>query len=364
MKVLLVHGTNMISGGEAVSLKIAGKLKNVDEFTFFLPGQPKDSNTFRDFKVYYPEKSNPINIIKSLIATIREEEPQIIHAQGTRAAFFVKFAFVFGTHRAKFIYTLHGIHFIKRRFPLGLLSLLCEKLTNGLVDALVCVGRDDFDLALELKLIKSDRLFLIDNGIDVVATSDSDDKDLKKELDIKGKTIITTVCRLHYQKDVDSLIRAFSMLQRTDVELLIVGDGPERTRLERLSSDLGLNKIIYFLGNRSDVGKILSITDIFVLSTNWEGRPLVVLEAWAHKKPVVVSNVHGLRDLIEDGKNGLLFNHGNPKDLSVKIESILDDKNLGTKLGGGGYNLVKSKYTSEIMSENYNKLYMKISDSS
>jgi glycosyltransferase involved in cell wall biosynthesis len=360
MKILLVHGTEKISGAENVSLNIAINLRNNYEFCFFVPGEPVSKKKFLNFNVFYPASRGFLNLLKTLKKVIDAEKPDIIHAQGTRAAFFVKFAFMFGARRAKFIYTLHGIHFTKRSFPFNFLTLLCEGLTNSYVDALVCVGKDDFDLAMKLKLIRPRRLFSIDNGIDVEVFPGGNE-DLKRKLGAEGKIVIITICRLHRQKDVGSLIGAIPLLKGENIKLLVVGDGPERAGLEKLSRDLGVEGAIDFLGARNDVDDLLSITDIFILSTHWEGQPLVVLEAWAHKNPVIASNVHGVRDLIEDGENGLLFEHGNPKALSEKIKLVLRNGRLGIKLGENGYGTVKSKYTSKIMSENYDKLYWEIS---
>ncbi len=359
MKVLLVHGTNLVSGGEAVSLGIA-KTLGKHNFVFFLPGKPGDENLFLTFGVYYPYRRGLVRLIRRLIEVMRKEKPDIVHAQGLRAAALVKVAYYLSGKKGKFIYTLHGIHFIRKQLPARVAFLLFEKVTNKLVDALVCVGRDDFELAKTLHLVSSEKLFLIRNGINLRDVKNTRSGHVETGSCKEDQVVITTVCRLHHQKDVGSLIEAVSMLRENGVMLLIVGDGPERSQLEMLSASLCLDGRINFLGNRSDVDQILSITDIFVLSTHWEGLPLVVLEAWAHKKPVIASKVHGVKDLINDGDNGLLFDESAPRDLSEKIISILKNRDLGVRLGENGYHLVKAQYALEIMAKNYDALYAKI----
>lgn len=348
MKILMVHSTEKVSGGENVSLNIARSLKEEFSFCFFAPAEPISKDKFDGFSVFYPKNGGLVNSVTELKKVIREQKPDLVHAQGTRAAMFVKFAFISGTKKIKFLYTLHGIHFINRPFPLDFISVIYERLTNCFVSGLICVGKDDFDLARRLRLIRSGRLFLIDNGINI-KTEVADKTTAEK--------VIVSVSRLHYQKDIGSLIKAAYLLNNKDVKFLIVGDGPERKELEKLTEKLDLKGRVDFLGNREDVGRILSLSDVFVLSTNWEGQPLVILEAWASKKPVVASNVHGVKDLVENGKTGLLFRHKDPADLANKIDYLLDNKEVAKRMGENGYNLVKSKYTTSIMSENYQMLY-------
>jgi glycosyltransferase involved in cell wall biosynthesis len=362
MKILMVHSTEKVSGGENVSLGIADCLRGVFDFVFFAPAKPVSMERFVGYGVFYPKGRGFMNLLRELKEVINSERPDIVHAQGARAALFTKMAFIEGAHRAKFVYTLHGIHFVRKKFPRNFISLLIERFAGGLIDALVCVGEDDLELARTLHLAKNDKLFLIENGVKVEGVGEEDKRRLREELSLGGEKIIVTVCRLHYQKDVETLIRAIDLLRDRNVRLLVVGDGPKRRELEELSKSLDLGGAVDFLGNRNDTEVFLSIADIFVLSTNWEGQPLVVLEAWARKKPVVVSNVHGVKDIVQDGENGLLFQHKNPDDLSRKIAWLFDNENAGARMGENGYRLVRSKYTVEIMAGHYGDLYLKLTN--
>lgn len=364
--ILFILSSEKLSGGEKIALNIAKGLKNEFDFIFFLPQKPQKEfeEELKDFKIYFPEKKSFLEIIKSLKKIIFDFQFSSIHVHGTRASIFLKLV-LFLTLRKdfKFIYTLHGIHFIRRRLPINLIFLIWEIITNCLfVDYLICVGKDDYDLANKLKLIKKNKLFLIENGINLQEYQNIESEFLRKNFNLQDEIIITTVCRLHYPKDVETLIKSINLLRNENIILFIVGDGPDMKKLKNLVEKLKLENKIIFLGFKKEVKEILQDSDIFVLSTRWEGLPLVILEAWAMKKPVIASAVHGIKGLIKDEENGILFNFGDPEDLKDKILLLLKDQNLKTKIAENGFKLVQEKYNIENMIVKYKKLFRLINE--
>lgn len=173
--------------------------------------------------------------------------------------------------------------------------------------------------------INKNKIEVILNGIEV---SKYDYLDIK-ELDGKVKKDFTFVFigRLIYQKGVDILVKSFSLLERG--ELIIVGDGSERKNLENLVNDLGINERVKFLGIRKDIPEILSYSDCFVLPSRYEGLPMVLLEAVASKKIIIVSNFESAKEIIEDGINGMVFPVENEQALKDKLLlAMSDDKNV------------------------------------
>lgn len=359
MKILFVQGTEKISGGERIALDIANNLRNDFESVFFLPQKPTEEalGFYKEFNPHYPKKIGFREVIKELINVINLIKPDIIHAQGTRAAFFIKLAYLVRSKKERFIYTLHGIHFIHKTFPFNRLFLIFERLTNKLADTLICVGEDDFNLAKKLRLIKEEKLILIKNGIDFKKFESIEKGFLREKFNIKNEIIITTACRLHYQKDVETLIRSINLLRNYPLIFFIVGDGPERKKLEILTKNFGLENKVKFLGFQKEVEKILADSDIFVLSTKWEGLPLVILEALALKKPVIGSAVGGVKELIKDNLNGFLFQLGSEKELAQKIRILIGDENLRKKFGENGFNPIKENYNLQEMINGYSKHY-------
>ncbi|GIW67112.1 MAG: hypothetical protein KatS3mg095_1010 [Candidatus Parcubacteria bacterium] len=361
-KILFVLSSEKLSGGERVALDIAYNLKEEFEFIFCLPKEPSKEfkELLKSFKLFYSQNSKILEVSKKIGEIIKKESPEIIVAHGTRASIYLKIfllkSLIF-KRNFKFIYILHGIHFIRYKFPKNFIFYLWEVVTNRfLVDYLICVGKDDFELAKKLKLNKN--IVLIENGINYKDYENIRLGILKKEFDLKEDTIVlTTICRLHYQKDIVTLIKAINLLKNENTVLFVVGDGPDRKKLEDLTKKLNLENKIKFLGYRTDIKEILADTDIFILSSKWEGLPIVILEAWASKKPVIASNVHGIKSLVEDNKDGLLFEFKNEKDLVQKINFLIKNEEAKSMLAENGYNKVKKFYNLEIMVNNYEDLF-------
>lgn len=134
---------------------------------------------------------------------------------------------------------------------------------------------------------------------------------------------LITVCRLVNWKGVDELIKIVAQL--TETGLIVVGDGPERSRLETLAYDLGVSERVCFTGQvpRAEVPAYLKAADLFVLNSRYEGLPHVVLEALAAGKPVVATSVGGTPEVVQHGVNGLLVPPGDSKWLGEAVQEML-----------------------------------------
>jgi glycosyltransferase involved in cell wall biosynthesis len=359
-KILFILSSGKLSGGEKVALDIANGLKNEFEFIFYLPEEPQKEflEYLKDFKVYFSKDKAIFKISKNLKEAIVKENPDIIVCHGIRSSIYLKITLFYLKKNFKFIYVLHGIHFIRRKFPFNYIFLFWEIFTNRIfVDKLVCVGKDDFDLARKLKLSKKEKIVLIENGININEYRNIPSGFLRKKFQLNNVKILLTICRLHYPKDVKTLIKALNLLRNENLVLFIVGEGPDRKDLEKLVDSLNLNEKIKFLGFQKEVKEILKDADIFVLSTRWEGLPIVILEAWASKIPVIASNVHGIKNLIENEKDGLLFEFGNEKDLTEKIKILLKNEEMRKKLAENGFLKVAQKFNIERMINQYKLLF-------
>jgi glycosyltransferase involved in cell wall biosynthesis len=359
-KILFILSSGKLSGGEKVALDIANGLKDDFNFIFYLPEEPQKEflEYLSDFEVYFTKDKSIFKISRNLKEIINKKNPDIVVCHGTRSSIYLKKLLFSLKKNFTFIYVLHGIHFIRRKFPLNYIFLFWEIFTNRIfVDRLVCVGEDDFNLAKKLKLINENKLTLIENGIDISGYQNIYYGFLKEKFNLNNKKVLITICRLHYQKDVKTLIKAINLLREKNLILFIIGDGPDRKELEKLVNDLNLNDKIKFLGFQKKVREILKDADIFILSTRWEGLPIVILEAWASKVPVIASNVYGIKSLIESWKNGLLFEFNNEKDLAEKIKILIKNKELKEKLVNGGYLKIKTEYNLSKMIKRYEKLF-------
>lgn len=170
---------------------------------------------------------------------------------------------------------------------------------------------------------------LIPYGIEVPEPEDvylQQDCEIRKEFQIPPDAFVWSAAgRLCEQKGFTDLLDAFSRLEETDngPYLIIIGDGEDRRQLEDMSVEKGMGKRVFFTGYRDDVGRILRMTDAFVLSSLWEGGPLVVLEAMAAGLPVVATRVGDTPSMVEDGVSGILVEPGDPQQLSTAMRMIM-----------------------------------------
>lgn len=167
-------------------------------------------------------------------------------------------------------------------------------------------------------------------------TEKSLDKHAKKEslgLNPIAK-IVGSVGRLAPQKGYSYFLDAAALLVKDfpEINFLIIGDGELRTELESQTSQLGLNKQVFFMGAREDVEELIPVMDVFVNSSQWEGLPTVIMESMAARVPVVATNVGGNAELIKDQATGWLVPPNNAFQLADTIGKVLteDEKRLAS----------------------------------
>jgi len=161
-----------------------------------------------------------------------------------------------------------------------------------------------------------------------------------------GRTILTA-CRLVPWKGVDRLIAILAQLPNT--RLAIAGEGPDRARLEALAREHGVAKRVVFLGTlgSAQVRALMQASDVFVLNSNYEGLPHVVLEAMAAGIPVVATNVGGTSEVITQEETGLLVQTGDDRGLLNAIRRILDSSALTERLASEARRRIEREFGEE-----------------
>ena len=357
-KILVVDSSAGIGGGQRIAFDICSSLRDRFEFIVTSP------------KGVYNEKYSAIKIkirilsgvfpIKQIRRIIIEEKPDIIHAHGTRAAVWSRAAILLTERKTALIYTLHGLHIAKRKGVSKAVLLIIERILNRWTDVLVCVSQADKDEVLGYRLIDPKKVVVIRNGIDIDAFKADEDsiRCLRAKEGLKDKIVLTGIGRLHPPKDFSTLLKAASILAKEgmDLVLLIAGDGLLRRALEEETETLGLKDRVRFLGFREDVAGIIASSDIVVLSSNWEAFGLVCIEAGAAKKPIIASDIEGIKEAVVNGVTGYLFRKGDPKDLAEKILLLTAPKKRAV-MGLAGYEYVTKNFDVARMAKDYGRLY-------
>jgi glycosyltransferase involved in cell wall biosynthesis len=195
--------------------------------------------------------------------------------------------------------------------------------------------------------IPRDRLSTILNGVDLnhfrpaMRTRDA------------GPPVIGCTARLHRKNDHATLLRAFACLSThwPEARLLLVGRGPEESRLKVLADTLGVSARVHFLGEQPDVAPHLEQVDVYVQASMAEGMPNSVLEAMAAGLPVVATAVGGTPEVVVDGETGLLVPPHDPVALAGAIEKLLADREMATAFGRAGRARVEAHFGEGVMLE-------------
>ena len=175
----------------------------------------------------------------------------------------------------------------------------------------------------------------------------------------KGTRLIGAIGRLWPQKRVKDIIWAADLLQcvRDDLHFLIIGDGPQRNRLEHYAEQCCVSQRVHFLGERSDVPRLLPHFDLLMLASSYEGQSNAIMEAMSAGLPVVATDIPGNRDLVIPGETGLLFDVGDRAALSQKTLMILSDAPLASRLGSAGRERMFREFSIERMVQRHEELY-------
>ncbi len=193
---------------------------------------------------------------------------------------------------------------------------------------------------------------LIPSGVDVSAFRCVADKsELRKKFGLGHEVVIGIIARLSDVKGIDVLINAMSdvLKMRSDVKLLIVGEGKEEAHLKQLTQTLNLSASVKFLPIVNNTSEILSMLDIFAMPSRQEGLGLSIMEAQASSLPVVASDVGGIPTLIQHHVTGILVPKEDPRALAHALIELVTDKDKRLKLGSAAREFVVKNYSSERM---------------
>jgi len=236
--------------------------------------------------------------------------------------------------------------------------LLDRELVGRFADAFIAVAEEDRRKMIEVEGVDPDTIRLIPNGIPDPEPGDGGA--VRRELGIpEDAPVIGVVCELRAQKALDVLFAAAAQLRHElpELRVLVAGDGPEREGLEKEARRLDLDGTVRLLGIRRDVPALLDALDVAVLSSDYEGSPLSVMEYMAAGKPVVSTRVGGVPELVEDGVHGLLVEPRDPGALAAAIGRLLHDPGEARRLGEQGRERQQRELSLDAMVRKIEDLY-------
>ncbi len=175
--------------------------------------------------------------------------------------------------------------------------------------------------------------------------------------------VVGTVGRFDEQKGHMFFLKAIPKILQDvpDVRFIFVGDGSLRSKLEKMGRELEVNQNIIFTGVRRDIPEILSIMDVFVLPSIFEGFGIVLLEAMAVGKPVVASRAGGIPEIVEHGLTGILIEPANPSAIAGSVVKLLKNPVEAKRIANAGRAEVERKFTADAMARKIEGVYDEVS---
>lgn len=244
--------------------------------------------------------------------------------------------------KIKLVYTEHSTS-NSRRSKWFFRSI--ERFMYSRYDKIISISQQTQD-ALTSWLAQHDKRFVvINNGVNT-------QKFASMKVPVIPKSLIM-VSRFATSKDQETVIRAMKQIDK-DAILFFVGDGENRPHCEKLAYELGISDRVQFLGARSDVAELIAASYIGIQSSNWEGFGLTAVEIMACGKPVIATNVDGLKQVVEGA--GEIFALGNDSELASRVNYMLADKEYYHAMSDRCRRRAK-EYDISVMSRNYMKLY-------
>jgi glycosyltransferase involved in cell wall biosynthesis len=253
----------------------------------------------------------------------------------------------------KTVYTVHGFHFYSGAPMLNWgIYYPIEKIMAHFTDTIITMNYEDYERAQKLKVKKTHKV----NGVGVDLSSYNLNlyrkEETRRKLNLREDDfVIIMIAEVNKNKNHLQMIDSIQILKEKgiDVKVICAGDGPLLNEMQRVISMRMLDENIKLLGPREDINELITACDIGILMSYREGLPRNIMELMACKKPVIGTNIRGIRDLVENGVTGYLVNINDSKETAGKIEILLKDMSLREAMGSRAYEVIKEYEVNKVV---------------
>ena len=368
IKVLHIIGGGEFGGAEQYLLTLARHMDR-SEFelhTACLFSEPFASRIREEgFTAHvFPMRSKidwkPIGNIASLIKT---EGFRIVHTHGVRANLIGRLA----ARRSAPCHVITTVHSVlafdySKRLD-RLVNRISETCTRGITEKFIAVSKMLCQQLIS-EGIPPDKIVTVYNGLEIEKYNpETSGLTVRQEFNISPDAVVAgIVARLHPVKGHPCLFQAMAEVVRKlpNLLLMVVGAGPDKTKLQELADRLGIGKNVIFTGFRKDIPEIISALDFLVLPSVCEGLGLSIMEGMAMKKPVLATRVGGIPEIITSGIDGLLVPPADVPALAAGIQQLAADREAAAKLGEAARKTIETRFTAETMARETARLYREI----
>lgn len=248
------------------------------------------------------------------------------------------------------------------------LRYLLNWATSFFIDKIIfCTGEvKKSNMAHNFISWKRQNISVIHNCVNSEHVKNKNSESVKNKYSISpGEKILINIGFFNEQKGQVYLLQSLKMILKSidKVKMLIVGWGPLEPELKRIARDTGIEEHVIFTGklNRDEVFEVLSISDIFVFSSLWEGFGIVLAEAMACGLPVVTTDTDGSREVVLDCKTGIIVPPKSPEALAQAVTGLLKDPEKMIRMGNAGKNRVEEIFSPKEFIQNHERIYEDLS---
>jgi glycosyltransferase involved in cell wall biosynthesis len=283
---------------------------------------------------------------------VQSQRPDIVHGHSSIGGLLARL--VAGGHRRPAVYTPNGITGVRA-------GVVVERLLRARTTAFVATSPSEADRAAQLHLTTGRRVAVIPNGIELAVPPAP--IDLRTELGLPAETpLIGSISRLVPQKAPEDLVAACAaVLHRVpDAHAVVIGDGELAGAYDAAVARTGMAHRLHRIPSLDGAGGVLGQLDVFLLASRFEGGPYAPLEAMRASTPVVLTDVVGSRDAVEDGASGRLVPPGRPDLLGAAVADLLLDRAERARLGAGGRARVVERFDVRAMGRALDELYVAV----
>ena len=375
MNILYIITKLELGGAQKVCLDLAEHF-NKENNVFLMSGSrgklnPEARKLLNDNFIENPHLVRKIAPIKDYKAFkfmnkfIKTHDIDIVHTHSSKAGILGRLS-AHVSNVDRIVHTIHGFAFNDFKNPLvNQLYKNLERYAAHLADYLVAVTGMDIKKGLENNIGKKYQYKLVRAAADVDYfinyEEEKEKKEIKDRYDIEDDAFIVTQvsCFKKQKNPIDFIKIAKKLTTRVNnkIYFFLIGDGKLRKKIERKISELGMDENIILTGWKDDIRPYLAISDIFTLTSLWEGLPIAIVEAHLLKKPALVTKVDGNQEIVENGINGFLYPPGNIDNAVEKLEILYYNKELGEKMGKRGYKKVIEEFSKRKMFLDTEEIY-------
>jgi glycosyltransferase involved in cell wall biosynthesis len=321
--------------------------------------------------VSMPEIQREISVLHDarsvvrLAGLIRELRPHILHSHTAKAGAIARAAVKLAGDRRPpvVVHTFHG-HVLKGYFGPGRTAFFrqVERTLARDSDALVAVSPEVRDELVALGIAPREKFVVVRLGIPLEERLDDETAatDYRRLYGIQnGAFVVGWVGRMTGVKATGSVLETVRALRERGVDAVVcmVGDGPDRERLEQQAHDLGIARSAFFVGYQEEVAGFYRLFDAFLLPSVNEGTPVSAIEALAAGTPVVANRVGGVPDVVRDGVDGFLVEAGDTDAAAERLATLASDPTLRRYLGEAGSSRVRERYAVSRLVDDIDRLY-------